>query len=284
MTSAILPRRPRVRTSRVLLYIAVYIIAFLIITPLLWVLLTSFRSDYDVIHNPGSPIPSPFTLDAYHTLLGSGQQPIFRWLLNSLVVAVGQTLLILITASAGAYALARLDFPGKKFIFGAIITTMLVPPVILLIPNYLIIDGLGWLDTLWAVIVPGAASAFGIFFLRQFFLGLPGEYEEAARVDGAGDLRIFLQVVLPLSRPALATLAVLSFLASWNDFLWPVYVLLSTNNLTLQPGLSILGGAYNAHYGIVMAGAVIAAVPVLIIFAIAQRQIVESVASTGVKG
>jgi multiple sugar transport system permease protein len=165
-----------------------------------------------------------------------------------------------------------------------IVSTLLVPPVIFLIPNYLIVQNLGWLDTIWAITVPGSAGAFGIFFLRQFFIGLPIEIEEAARLDGASDLRIFLQIVLPLSRPALATLAVLSFLSNWNDFLWPVYVLLSPENLTLQPGLSVLSGAYSTHFGIVMAGAVIASVPVLILFTLAQRQIVDSVAASGVKG
>jgi multiple sugar transport system permease protein len=159
-----------------------------------------------------------------------------------------------------------------------------VPPVVFLIPNYLIVQNLGWLDSILAITVPGAAGAFGIFFLRQFFVGLPVEIEEAARIDGASDLRIFLQIVLPLARPALATLAVLTFLNNWNDFLWPVYVLLSPDNMTLQPGLSMLQGAYRTHFGIVMAGAVVASVPVLVLFGIAQRQIVESVAGTGVKG
>src|SRR3954453_20438101 len=183
-----------------------------------------------------------------------------------------------------AYALARLEFWGKRIVFGLIISTLLVPPVIFLIPNYLIVQNLGWLDTLWAITIPGAAGAFGVFFLRQFFVSLPPEIEEAARIDGAGDIRIFLQVVLPLALPALATLAVLSFLGNWNDFLWPVYVLLSPEHLTLQPGLAQLQGAYSTHFAIVMAGAVIASVPVLILFGIAQRQIVESVAGSAVKG
>jgi multiple sugar transport system permease protein len=169
-------------------------------------------------------------------------------------------------------------------IFSAIIATLLVPPVILLIPHYVIIESFGWLDNLLAVIVPGAASAFGVFFLRQFFLGVPKEYEEAARMDGAGELRIFLQIVLPLAKPALATLAVLSFLGSWNEFLWPVYVLLSTENFTLQPGLSLLQSAYAVRYSLILAGAVIASLPVLIIFFFAQRQIIDGVANAGVKG
>jgi multiple sugar transport system permease protein len=283
-TNATATRRSGSRVSaKVLLYVLLGIITLIILLPLVWVVLTSFKTDFDAINSPINPFPNPFTLDAYNTL-SSGQQPIFRWFLNSMAAASLQTALILVTASAGAYALARLEFRGKKLVFGAIITTLLVPPVIFLIPNYLIVQNFGWLDSIWAITIPGAAGAFGIFFLRQFFIGLPAEIEEAARMDGAGDFRIFWQIVLPLSRPALATLAVLSFLANWNDFLWPIYVLLTPDNQTLQPGLSVLQGAYSTHFGILMAGAVIASVPVLILFTIAQRQIVESVASSGIKG
>lgn len=281
------PRRRRPPSKKVWAQIALYVIlgglALIIILPLVWMVVTSFKTDGDAIRNPYS-LPDPISLEAYSTLLTSGQQPIFLWLWNSFLAATVQTVLILVTASMGAYALARLEFPGKKFVFGAIIATLLVPPVVFLIPNYLIVQNLGWLDTLWAITVPGAAGAFGIFFLRQFFVGLPSEIEEAARIDGAGDVRIFLQIVLPLAKPALATLAVLSFLGNWNDFLWPVYVLLSPENLTLQPGLAQLQGAYSTHFAIVMAGAVIASVPVLILFGIAQKQVVESVAGSAVKG
>jgi multiple sugar transport system permease protein len=273
-------RRPR---AKIALYVVLIVMSLAIILPIVWIILTSFKTDFDAIKNSASPVPNPFTIQAYQTL-ANGQQPIFRWFLNSLAAGALQTAIILVTASLGAYALARLEFRGKKFIFGAIVATLLVPPVIFLIPNYLIVENLGWLDSIWAITIPGSAGAFGIFFLRQFFTGLPVEIEEAARIDGAGDLRIFLQIIIPLSRPALATLAVLSFLANWNDFLWPVYVLLSPENLTLQPGLSVLSGAYSTHFGIVMAGAVIASIPVLILFTLAQRQIVDSVASSGVKG
>lgn len=269
--------------SRFALYGVLVLGAAVIVLPLLWILLTSFKTDGDAISNAGSPLPNPFSLDAYQTL-ASGRQPILRWFVNSLAAGALQTALILVTASMGAYALARLDFPGKRIVFGAIVLTLFVPPIIFLIPNYLIVQNLGWLDSIWAITIPGTAGAFGIFFLRQFFLNLPAEIEEAARLDGAGDLRIFAQIILPLSRPAIATLAVLSFLANWNDFLWPIYVLLSPENQTLQPGLAVLQGAYSTHYGVVMAGAVVASVPVLILFGLAQRHIVESVAASGLKG
>jgi multiple sugar transport system permease protein len=276
-------RNRRRRAPNVLTYVVLFLISFIIVVPLLWMLLTSFKTDFDAINSPASPWPNPVTTEAYGTL-ATGNLPILRWFANSVIAASAQTAIILVTASTAAYALARLEFRGKKIVFGAIVATLLVPGVVFLIPNYLIVDSFGWLDSLWAIIVPGAAGAFGVFFLRQFFISLPTEIEEAARVDGAGDFRIFWQIILPLSRPALATLAVLSFLTNWNDFIWPIYVLLSPENLTLQPGLSVLQGTYSTHFGIVMAGAVIASVPVLILFTLAQKQIVESVASSGVKG
>jgi multiple sugar transport system permease protein len=274
---------PRAALRKSVLYAVLIVLALIVVLPLVWILLTSFKTDGDAIRNPYSALPNPFAFDAYATI-ANGQQPVFRWFLNSLAAAALQSAIILVTASLAAYALARLEFVGKRIVFGLIVATLLVPPVIFLIPNYLIVQNLGWLDSIWAITIPGAASAFGVFFLRQFFIGLPAEIEEAARIDGAGDLRIFLQIVIPLARPALATLAVLSFLANWNDFLWPVYVLLSPENLTLQPGLSQLQGAYSTHFAIVMAGAVVASVPVLILFFFAQKQIVESVATSGVKG
>jgi multiple sugar transport system permease protein len=268
--------------ATIALYVVLTILALIIIAPLIWMLLTSFKSDADVIQHPFT-LPHPFTIEAYKTFWG-GQQPIFRWLWNSFRAATIQTVLIVVLASMGAYALARLQFVGRNVIFGMVVAMLLVPGVVFLIPNYLIVQNLGWLDSVWAITIPGAAGSFGIFFLRQFFVNLPKEIEEAARIDGAGDFRIFFTIMLPLIRPALATLAVLSFLNNWNDFLWPVYVLLSPEQMTLQPGLSMLQGAWRTHFAIVMAGAAIASIPVLIIFGIAQRQIIESVTGAAVKG
>ncbi len=159
-----------------------------------------------------------------------------------------------------------------------------MPPISLLIPNYVIVANLGWLDSLTAVIVPGAAGAFGVFFLRQFFLSLPIELEEAAMLDGAGRFKTFLTVVVPLSRPALATLALLTFLTNWNDFLWPLYVLFSPERLTIQPGLSTLQSAYTTDYATILAGGAIASIPVLILFLISQRFVIEGIARGGLKG
>jgi multiple sugar transport system permease protein len=200
------------------------------------------------------------------------------------VAAFGNALLVVSTSALAAYPLARMDFRGKRIVFGAIIATLFIPPVILTIPNYLIVGDLKWLDTLVAVIVPTAASAFGVFFLRQFFLTLPKELEEAAVIDGANQWQVFAKVVLPLSKPALVTLGLLAFLTNYNDFLWPVYVLFSPENQTLPAGLSTLQSANAVRYDLLTAGAVIASVPVLLLYVFAQRYIIEGVSRSGLKG
>ena len=201
-----------------------------------------------------------------------------------MIAATAQTLLVLVTATMAAYALARLSFPGKRRHHWGRPRHLFVPPISLLIPNYVIVSQLGWLDSLSAVIVPGAAGAFGVFFLRQFFLSMPIELEEAALLDGAGRWKIFFTVIVPLSRPALATLALLTFLANWNDFLWPLYVLFSPERLTIQPGLSTLQSAYTTDYATILAGGAIASIPVLILFLISQRFVIEGIARGGLKG
>jgi len=203
---------------------------------------------------------------------------------NSLLAGLANAALIVVVDSMAAYALARLDFFAKRPIFAIIIATIFLPVFVFLVPNFLIVSKLGWLDSLWAIIIPSAGGAFGVFFLRQFFLGLPMELEEAARIDGANAWTIFWRIVLPLSRPALATLAVLSFLTNFNDFIWPIYVLFSPDNLTMPAGLSTLQNAASTNYPLIMAGAVIASIPAIILFVIAQRQIIEGVSRSGLKG
>jgi multiple sugar transport system permease protein len=272
------------RLRRILQYGVLGVLTLLFISPLLYMLSTSFKTTGDAASPDPQWIPANPTTNAFKEILGNDGTPVVRWLVNSVVAAGLQSLLIVATAALAGYALARLDFAGKKWIFGIIIGTLFIPPVILLIPNYLITSRIGWLDTLAAVIVPGAAGAFGVFFMRQFFLGLPRELEEAAAIDGAGRFRTFLTVVLPLSRPALVTLGMLAFLTNWNDFLWPVYVLFSPESQTLPAGLATLQNANAVRYDLLMAGAVIASVPVLVLYAAAQRFVVEGVSRAGLKG
>jgi multiple sugar transport system permease protein len=266
-------------------YTLLGLLSLVFIAPVVWMLTTSLKTAGEATRVPPTILPEDPTTGAYGTLFsGDSQTPVLRWFLNSLLAASGQALLVLAVASTAAYALARMDFRGKNVIFGMIVATLFVPIFTLIIPNFLIIDRLGWLDSLWALIVPGAASAFGVFFLRQFFQGLPRELEEAAILEGANSWQVFTRVILPLSKPALATLAVISFLTNWNDFIWPVYVLFSPDNFTLPPGLGTLQGAYNINYPVIMAGAALASIPALILFMVSQRYIIEGVSRSGLKG
>jgi multiple sugar transport system permease protein len=260
-------------------------LALVFVIPMLWMLTTALKSASEATRVPPTILPEAPTTEAFDTLFaGNSQTPVLRWFVNSLLAATGQAVLVLAIASMAAYALARMDFRGKNLAFTMIIATLFVPIFTLLIPNFLIVDRLGWLDSLWALIVPGAASAFGVFFLRQFFLGLPRELEEAALLEGANAWQIYTKVILPLSKPALATLAVISFLTNWNDFIWPIYVLFSPERFTLPPGLGILQGAYTINYPVIMAGAALASIPALILFMVSQRYIIEGVSRSGLKG
>ncbi|TDD23700.1 carbohydrate ABC transporter permease [Nonomuraea diastatica] len=260
-------------------------LAVVFVAPLLWALGTSLKSQSEATRMPPTLFPTEPVTRAYGTLFeGTTQTPVLRWFANSLIAATLHMLLVLAVSSLAAYALVRLEFRGKRLMFAVIVGTLLVPGFVFLIPQFLIIDQLGWLDSLTALIVPGAAGAFGVFFLRQFFLGLPRELDEAALVEGANHWQIFTRITLPLSKPALATLAVLSFLANWNDFIWPIFVIFSPEYFTLPPGLSILQGAYTIDYPVIMAGAVLASVPVLILFALTQRYVIEGISRSGLKG
>ncbi len=269
---------------KALRYGILVVLTLLFVSPLLFVLLTSFKTPGQAVETPPSWVPNPFTLQAYERIFAAADTPVFRWFLNSLFAATLHAALVVATAALAAYALARLEFRGKKIVFSIIVSTLFVPPVILVVPSYEVVGRLFWLDTLTAIIVPTAASAFGVFFLRQFFIGLPRELEESAFLDGATRWKVFFQIVLPLSKPALATLALLSFLTNWNDFLWPVYVLFSPENQTLQAGLSTLQAANSVRYDLLMAGAIVASVPVLLLYVFAQRFVIEGVSRSGLKG
>jgi multiple sugar transport system permease protein len=285
-------RTPSRRDSRIpqvaklsLSYVVLILLTAVFVVPVVWMFLTTFKTNAEATQSVPTWFPRDFSTEGFQTILNTtSQTPVLWWLFNSALAAVAHVVLVLVTAAPAAYALARLDFRGRNVMFVIVISTLFIPPIIFLMPNYLIVDYLRWIDTLLAVIVPTAAGAFGVFFLRQFFVSLPIELEEAALIDGANQFQVFTRIVLPNSKPALATLTVLSFLTNWNEFLWPVYVLFSPNRLTLPPGLSILQGNYSTDYPVVMAGGVIASIPVLIVFFIAQGYIIEGVSRSGIKG
>lgn len=273
-------RRRGTPGSRFALVAVLVAIAIFFILPLLLVLSASLKFQAEIFTDTGF-IPADPGLENYQALFSGGAE-FGSWFLNSAIVSIAGTVLVLLLTSLSAYAFARIDFPGKNALFGLLIVTLLLPSVMFLVPQVKLVGALGLYDSLPALILPGLAGVFGLFFMRQFFLGIPLELEEAAYVDGAGRLRTFMSVALPLAGPALATLAVITFLAFWNDYLWPL--LICQDNCTLPPGLKSLQRQFTGDPGLVMAGAVVAAVPVLLLYLLLQRYIVQSVASSGIKG
>jgi multiple sugar transport system permease protein len=267
-----------------LFWVAIVILALIFVVPILWMYLTSFRTEADARTIPVTFIPDELTLRAYRFVFFDSENPVLLWALNSFIAASLHCILVLAVSSSAAYALARMQFRGKNLLFAVLVATLFLPGFVFLMPNYLLVDTLRWTDTLWALVVPGAAGAFSVFFLRQFFLSIPRELEETALIDGANQWMIFSRIVLPLSKPALVTLTVLAFLSNWNDFIWPIFVLFSPERLTLAPGLATLQGAEATDYPVVMAGATIASIPVLILYVVLQRYIIEGVATSGIKG
>ena len=266
-------------------YAALFAMTVIFIAPLVYMGSTAFKTNQEATQVEPTWVPEEPSATAFDAILTRSEQtPVFRWFFNSLLAAVAQALLVVATSAMAAYALARMEFRGKRVLTAVILSTLFIPAIIFLMPTYLILDKLQWLDSLRSVIIAGAAGAIGVFLLRQFFVSIPKELEEAAVLDNASPWKIFFRVILPLSRPALATLFLLAFLTNWNDFLLPLFVLFSPENLTLPPGLGLLQGSYTTSYEIIMAGAVVATVPALILFIVAQRFIIEGVASTGIKG
>jgi len=266
------------------MYLLMVFVALLIILPLVWMLSTALKPQSQWFAREIEWLPRTWTLDNFQRLFSNPRTPIGQWFFNSVLIATITTFLVLAVDSLAAYAYARMDFPGRKLIFGLMLATLFLPGMMFLVPNFLTVANLRLLNNWAGVIMPALAAVFGVFFLRQFFESIPVELEEAAAIDGANKFQIFYQVVLPLAKPALATLGILTFLGSWNDFLWPLLILKDTGLKTLPPGLRTLQDAYASDYGLMLAGAVVVAVPVLIIYIALQRYIVQSVASTGLKG
>jgi multiple sugar transport system permease protein len=253
----------------------------LALVPFIWMVSGSFRSEADLFANPASLLPGTWTLDGYVSIWL--ELPFLRLLINSFIFAGVTTALCLLFDSMCAYALARMNFRGSTLAFWLVIATLMVPFQVTLIPVFIELFHFGWLDTYQGLIIPRATSAFGIFMLRQFFLSIPRELDEAARIDGAGHFRIYWRIILPLAKPALATLAVLHFMNLWNDLLWPLIVTSSTEMRTLPAGLTLFGGQHVTDHAVLLAGATISLLPLALAFFLAQRFFVEGVATTGLK-
>ena len=262
-------------------YAALAAIGAVMVFPFLWMIATSFKHPADIYTL--SLIPTQPTLDNYATALT--QFPFARWFANSVLVASATTLSVAFFDSLAGYVLAKLEFPFKNVMFVAILCTLMVPTEMLIIPWYILSVDFHWTDSYWGIMFPGVISAFGVFLMRQFMQTVPNELLDAGRIDGLGEFDLFWRVALPLVRPALAALCILTFLGNWNAFLWPLIVVQDPLMRTLPVGLSEFSyGEAGSRWELIMTGASIATLPVLIVFAIFQRQIIRGVALTGLKG
>ena len=255
-------------------------LALVMATPLLWMLLTSLSSLEDTRRFPPG-LPSSLHFENFSAAWT--QEPFGHWLLNSAIVSVTCVLSNLVICSMAGYAFARIRFIGRGVLFVLLLATLMVPFQVLMIPTLLIVKHLGLVDTLPALIAPNLATAFGVYLLRQFFVSLPVELEEAAVIDGAGRLRILFSILLPLMGPPLVTLGVMTFLWTWNDFLWPLVVTSSPEVMTVQLGLASFQSGHFTNWPVLMAGTLISQLPVLVLFLLGQRYFVSSIATSGIK-
>ncbi|MEU0096541.1 carbohydrate ABC transporter permease [Kribbella sp. NPDC006257] len=255
--------------------------ALAMVAPFVWQIITSLKSLSNATKVPPSLLPEG-RWDNYSKVFDV--LPFGHQFLNTVLMAGLRTIGQVLFCSMAAYAFARLRFPGRNVLFGILLSVLMVPPQLFIIPQYQIMSSLGWLNSLQALVVPGLFSAFGVFLLRQFFLGLPRELEEAAAIDGAGPVRIYWSIVLPLARPGLVALALLVLLWSWNDLFWPLVVNTDPGKMTLSAGLASLQGQFQTDYPVLMAGSLLASLPIIAIFTLLQRQFIQGIATSGIKG
>jgi len=264
------------------LYAVLVVSALTMIVPFLWMLSTSLKTDQYVLAMPPQLFPRPLTLASYVRL--AELFPIERMFANSLLVATLTTGGQLLTCSMAAYAFARMNFRGRNALFLIYLATLMIPFQVTITPLFILMRYLGWINTYQGLILPGVFSAFGTFLLRQFFLTIPREFEEAAYMDGASRWTVYWRIILPESKPALATLGVFSFMGSWNAFLWPLFVVRDVELMTLPVGLATLHGRWLTQWNLVMAGTVITVLPMLVVYLLAQQYFVKGVALSGLKG
>ncbi|MFC6356480.1 carbohydrate ABC transporter permease [Luethyella okanaganae] len=264
------------------LYIVLAVGMIAMVFPFVWMILGSFKTNAEIRQRPITFLPENPTLDNYTQLFG--RLDFTTFFTNSVVVAVLVTVGNIVFSSMVGYALAKLQFGGKRLLFGVVIGTLMVPGVVTFVPLFVLVSNLGLVNSYPGLVLPFLIAPLGVFLMRQFIMSLPDELIEAARLDGASEWRIFTRVIMPLCGPAVATLTILTFLGSWNNFLWPMVVATSENMYTLPVALALYSVGQNAtQYGLMMAGAVIVVVPVLLVFVVLQRYFVQGIAVTGIK-
>lgn len=266
-------------------YAVCIVVSLITVGPFLWMVSTSFKLPTEATVLPPEWIPSPFTWDSYRGLFDNKILPFGRFIFNSVYIAVLVVIGRLIACALAGYGFARLEFPGRDIAFGMLLASLMIPDMLAVIPLYSAYARIGWIDTHWPLIIPPiVANTFGTFLLRQFFKTIPKDYEEAALIDGASHWEIFWRVMVPLAKPALATVGVLTFISSWNDFFLPLVFLTSIEKFTLPVGLAFYQGELSTDYTSLMAGSVLAILPTLVLYVLAQRYFTQGVVLTGVKG
>ena len=268
--------------GRTVVYIVLILGCFITLAPFIWMFLTSFKTQVEAVSIPPSILPRRWDLSSYLTL--SDKLPFWRMYGNTILTAIVIVAAQLSLCSMAGYAFGRIHFPGRDALFVCCLSVLMIPSSFLILPQYLTIQKMGLLNTLRAVFLPNLFSAFGTFLMRQFFMSIPQELEDAARIDGCGHGRIFVQIMLPLVKPGLLSLGILTLRFAWNSLMWPMIVNTSPDKMTLAAGLSYLQGQYLTDYPSIMAGALLSIIPLIIIYAIFQKQFIEGIALTGIKG
>lgn len=276
------PRRARFRPANLLLHAALIAGSVAMLLPFVWMLSTSLKRPPEIFTYPPIWLPSQLAWGNYAATVAA--MPFGRFYLNSLIVTASSTSLQILVSSLAAFAFARMRFAGRETLFVLYLATLMIPFQVTMIPNFILVRWLGWYDTYQALILPTAFSAFSTFLLRQYFMGIPRELDEAARLDGASSWRIWWQIILPLSGPVLASLAIFVSLNSWNDFLWPLIITNSPEMRTLPVGLSTFQGQFKTEWNLLMAGSVIALLPMLLVYIIGQRWFIRGITLSGLGG
>lgn len=274
-------RRIRLGTT-LLVHLALAIMGLIVAVPLYWTLISAFTTNADIFATPVHWIPLSWHPENFSQALQTA--PFGRYFLNSTIVAGAVTLTTLVSSALAGYGFAKFQFPGRRLLFVAVLASLMIPFQAIMIPLFVLVRQLHWLDSYAGLIIPGAVSGFGIFLMRQFMSKLPDPLLESARIDGCNELQLFWWIVLPLSRSALAALAVLTFLASWNNYLWPLLVVQSTDVMTVPLGLVQFQGSYFTNYTQILAVALVAVAPIIGLYLLMQRQIIATFASSGIKG
>jgi ABC-type sugar transport system, permease component len=256
--------------------------SFLMIFPFIWSFLTSFKTLQESLVVPPTILPENWGFENYTAVWE--KLPFEKFFINTAIMIIARVAFALIFSAMAAYAFARLKFPGRNFLFLLVLIPMMIPSQIFTLPQYLLISKLGWTDTIKALVVPGIASTFGTFLLRQFFMGIPDDLEEAAVLDGANTGQIFVRIMLPLAKTGMVSVGIFTALFAYKDLMWPLIVNTSADKMPLSAGLSYLQGQFLTHYPQLMAGSIIAIIPMIILFIIFQKKFVEGIATTGTKG